>query len=197
MFAVIKTGGKQYKVSAEDVITIEKLNAEPGETVTFDEVLMLGGDQTEVGAPLVSGASVVGEVVEQGRGRKIIVFKKKRRQGYKRTRGHRQLETTVRITEILTGGASPKAARAKAPKAEEKPATEAKAKAPAETAAAQDDLKKLTGVGPAMEKKLIAAGITSFAQLAALGPEEITRVEEEAGARGKVEGWVEEAKSLA
>ena len=105
MFAVIKTGGKQYRVAAKDVITIAKLDAQPGESVTFGEVLMFTNDNgTELGGPTVQGVTVAGEVVEQTRGPKVIAFKKRRRQNSKRKRGHRQDFTVVRITEILTGG---------------------------------------------------------------------------------------------
>jgi large subunit ribosomal protein L21 len=101
MFAVIKTGGKQYRVAANDVIEIEKLEAEPGAAVTFGEVLMVGGEEgVTVGAPNVPGASVAGEVVDQTRAPKVIAFKKRRRQNSKRKRGHRQLLTVVRITGI-------------------------------------------------------------------------------------------------
>ena len=113
MFAVIKTGGKQYRVAANDVLTIEKLVGEPGDMVSFDQVLMLGGETVTVGAPLVAGATVVGELVEQTRGPKVIAFKKRRRQNSKRKRGHRQDLTTVRITEILAGGKKSSAAKAK------------------------------------------------------------------------------------
>jgi large subunit ribosomal protein L21 len=110
MFAVIKTGGKQYRVAANDVITVAKLEAEPGEAVTFDNVLMVTRDgATELGAPSVAGIAVAGEVVEQARGPKVIAFKKRRRQNSKRKRGHRQDFTVVRITEILTGAARPAA----------------------------------------------------------------------------------------
>ncbi|PWL16771.1 50S ribosomal protein L21 [Falsochrobactrum shanghaiense] len=117
MFAVIKTGGKQYRVAANDLIKVEKVAGEAGDVVEFAEVLMVG---TTVGAPLVEGALVTAEVVEQGRARKVIAFKKRRRQNSKRTRGHRQELTTIRISEILTDGAKPskKAAEKKAPKAE-------------------------------------------------------------------------------
>lgn len=116
MFAVIKTGGKQYRVAANDVIKVEKVAGEAGDIVEFKEVLMV--DAT-IGAPLVEGAVVTAEVVEQGRARKVIAFKKRRRQNSKRTRGHRQELTTIRISEILTGGAKPakKAAAKKAPAA--------------------------------------------------------------------------------
>ena len=112
MFAVIKTGGKQYRVAADDVIKVDKVAGEAGEIVSFPEVLMVGADQVAVGTPTVAGASVAGEVVEQGRGPKIIAFKKRRRQNSRRKRGHRQEFTAVRITEILTDGRQPSKERA-------------------------------------------------------------------------------------
>jgi large subunit ribosomal protein L21 len=115
MFAVIKTGGKQYRVAAEDVIKVERLKGDPGEIIQFGEVLLVGGDSVTLGAPTVQGASVAAEVVEQGRGPKVIAFKKRRRKNSRRKRGHRQEFTKVRITEILTDGRSPaKAAKAEA-----------------------------------------------------------------------------------
>jgi large subunit ribosomal protein L21 len=132
MFAVIKTGGKQYRVAAKDVITVAKLAGEPGEAVSFDQVLMLSNDNgVEVGAPVVSGVTVTGEVVEQTRGEKVIAFKKRRRQNSRRKRGHRQDYTVVRITEILAAGEKPKKAAAKK-KTVKAAADEAQ---PAETAA--------------------------------------------------------------
>jgi large subunit ribosomal protein L21 len=105
MFAVIRTGGKQYKVAKDDVITVEKLAAEPGATLTLGEVLMLGeGEQWQAGAPLLSGASVTAEVVEQKRGEKVLIFKKKRRHNYRRKNGHRQELTVLRITGISAAG---------------------------------------------------------------------------------------------
>ncbi len=105
MFAVIKTGGKQYRVTAKDLLKVEKVDGDPGQTIKFSEVLMVGGDTVTIGTPTVTGASVAAEVVEQGRGPKVIAFKKRRRKNSRRKRGHRQELTTVRITEILTGGA--------------------------------------------------------------------------------------------
>ena len=107
MFAVIKTGGKQYRVAADQTLEVEKLAGEAGETVSFGEVLMLGGEQPQVGAPLVAGASVLGKIIGQKRGRKIIVFKKRRRQNSRRRNGHRQDITLVRITDILAAGQQP------------------------------------------------------------------------------------------
>ena len=100
-YAVIKTGGKQYRVSANDVITIEKLEGEGGKSIEFKDVLMLGGDAgVKVGAPIVAGAKVMGEIVEQTRGPKVIAFKKRRRKNSRRKRGHRQDLTMVKITSI-------------------------------------------------------------------------------------------------
>lgn len=131
MFAVIKTGGKQYRVAASDLIEVEKLDGATGDPVAFGEVLMVGGDTgVSVGGPLVSGATVAGEIVGQSRTRKILVFKKRRRQNSKRSRGHRQHLTLVRITEILTDGQAPaKKAKAEAPAPTE---GEARVAAPAE-----------------------------------------------------------------
>lgn len=101
MFAVIKTGGKQYKVAENDVILVEKLEVEAGQEVTFDQVLMVGQDANlKVGAPLVQGASVVAEVLDQTQADKVLIFKKNRRHNYRRKRGHRQLQTVLRITGI-------------------------------------------------------------------------------------------------
>ena len=149
MFAVIKTGGKQYRVAANDVLKIEKLDGNVGDIVEIGYVLAHGeGDDVTLGAPFVDGAIVTAEVVEQGRAKTVITFKKRRRQNSRRTRGHRQMLTTVRIDEILLAGAKPskKAAKpavaeaetsAAAPEAavEKKPARKA---APKKAAAAAD-----------------------------------------------------------
>ncbi|MEP0940933.1 MAG: 50S ribosomal protein L21 [Rhizobiaceae bacterium] len=135
MFAVIKTGGKQYSVAAEDQLKVEKIAGEPGDMIEINEVLMVGNT---VGTPLVEGAMVTAEIVEQGRARKVIAFKKRRRQNSRRTIGHRQHYTMLQISEILTDGAKPSkkagAAKAKPAKkeapAKEAPAKEAKAEAP-------------------------------------------------------------------
>jgi len=136
MFAVIKTGGKQYRVAANDVIKVDRLAGAAGEVVEFGQVLAFGeGDSATFGAPFVEGATVTAEVVEQGRASTVIAFKKRRRQNSRRKRGQRQFETTVRITEILTGGAKP--AKKAAPKAEAGPETAekpAKAQKTTETA---------------------------------------------------------------
>ena len=140
MFAVIRTGGKQYRVAPNDVIEIEKIAGNPGDIVELGEVLLLGGADggPKAGAPLITGAAVAAEVVEQGRGDKIIVFKKKRRKNYRRKKGHRQDLTLLRITEILTDGKKPsqtkvarpepKKVEAKKPEADESNAAKPAAK---------------------------------------------------------------------
>ncbi len=105
-YAVIQTGGKQYRVAPGDVITIEKLEGEPGSELSFDEVLLTSqGGSVQIGSPTLAGASVTGEIVGQGRAKKILVFKKKRRKKYRKRQGHRQYETRVRVSEIRMGAA--------------------------------------------------------------------------------------------
>ena len=198
MFAVLKTGGKQYKVQAGDILRVEKLAADAGEKVQFNDVLMLGGDNTVVGAPFVDGAAVQADVIDQIKGEKLINFVKRRRKhSSKRTVGHRQKLTLVKITDILASGADKSGVKAAigtgsvaAPAAAAAPARKAaKAEAPA-AAAASDDLTAITGVGPAAAKKLADAGITSYAQLAAVDVDTFDAV------KVKPE-WVEQAKELA
>ena len=124
MFAVIKTGGKQYRVAEDQVLRIEKIKGEPGEIVQIGDVLMLGGETVQLGAPTIAGASVAAEVIEQGRGAKVIAFKKRRRKNSRRKRGHRQEFTLLRITEILTEGAKPTKGPRPKPEAKAKPAVE-------------------------------------------------------------------------
>jgi large subunit ribosomal protein L21 len=131
MYAVIKTGGKQYRVAANDKILIEKLEGAAGDRVNFTDVLMVSnGGSVDIGAPFLAGATVVGEIEKQARGPHIIIFKKRRRKHYRRRNGHRQDLTAVTITEILTGGAKPSA------KAKAKPEAKVEAKPEAAVAAA-------------------------------------------------------------
>lgn len=242
-FAVIKTGGKQYKVAANDIVKIEKIDGVPGEVVTFDQVLMVGeGADVTIGAPLVDGALVAGHFLGTDKQRTVLIVKKHRRQHYDRRNGHRQLLSSVRITEILTGGKKPTtapdeklkarlAAKAEAaqsvteakPKAKVAPAAKPKAekaakaepksapeetKAPAKKAAAKpktekaaefvDDLKMIGGVGPALEKKLHEAGITSLKQIAAWKKADIADFDEKLSFHGRIEreDWVGQAKDL-
>lgn len=127
MFAVIKAGGKQYRVAAEDVIRIDRVEKKPGEVVAFGEVLVVGGDTPLIGAPMVSGATVAGEVLAHERGDKVIAFKKRRRKNSRRKRGYRHEFSVIRITEILTDGKKPSDKAPPRPKREAKPKPEAKA----------------------------------------------------------------------
>jgi len=126
MFAVIKAGGKQYKVAEDQVLKVEGVKGEPGTIVTLGDVIMLGGDTPTLGSPTIAGASVAAEIIEHGRGPKVIAFKKRRRKNSRRKRGHRQDFVLIRISEILTEGAKP----TKGPK----PKPEAKAKTTETTA---------------------------------------------------------------
>lgn len=225
MFAVLKTGGKQYKVASGDVLRVEKLAAVAGDKIQFNEILMVG---STVGTPFVAGAGVQAEVIDQIKGEKTINFVKRRRKhGSQRKKGHRQQLTLVRIADILEKGAdksgvmaavsgagmmtvsgangaptSKKAAaaavRASTPKAE-KPKAESKAKAAPAAAAGSDDLKALSGVGPALEKKLIAVGVTTFAQIAAWTEADVAAMDEKLSFKGRIdrEGWIAQAAELA
>jgi large subunit ribosomal protein L21 len=203
MFAVIKTGGKQYRVAANDVIRIDRLAGNPGDVVEFGEVLAFGeGDSATFGTPFVAGALVTAEVVRQDRARTVIAFKKRRRQNSRRKRGIRAHETYVRIDEILTGGAKPskKAAApqaADAPKADAAPAAEA---APLFTAPAgeADDLVLIKGIGPVAAGQLKAQGLTTFAQLAALSDADVERIDAAMPfSADQIKDWREQAKALA
>ena len=215
MFAVLKTGGKQYKVATGDVLRVEKLAANAGDKVQFNDILMVGDT---IGVPLVAGAGVQAEVIDQIKGPKTINFVKRRRKhGSQRKKGHRQQLTVVRIMDILASGAeksgvmaavggsgmavaAPAAAPAKkaaAPKADAK--TDAAPKAKTKAAKGGDDLKLLSGVGPALEKKLHESGVTTFAQIAAWTPEDVAAMDEKLSFKGRIEreGWIAQAAELA
>lgn len=189
MFAVIKTGGKQFRVAANDEITIAKLEGNPGDTVAFGSVLMLtDGEKSTIGAPFLGDITVAGEIVEQTRGEKVIAFKKRRRQNSKRKRGFRAELTVVRITEILTGGKKPEMKKGAAAPVALKAGSEAvkgkaaKAEAKAEGLDASN-LSLISGVGPTIEKKLRAAGITSWNDIAAWTEADVAKWDEEPAAR--------------
>ncbi|WP_142416264.1 50S ribosomal protein L21 [Bartonella massiliensis] len=152
MFAVIKTGGKQYRIVANQVVKVEKVSGNAGDVVEFNDVLMVGQEGNAViGTPVVADALVTAEIVEQARGRKVIAFKKRRRQNSKRTRGHRQEFTTLRVLEILMGGSKPKKAAAKSIKEEATVQKETKAASVEKTA------KKVAEKKTASQKKAAVA----------------------------------------
>ena len=221
MFAVIKTGGKQYRVAADDKLTIMRIAGEPGDVVTFGEVLTFAdGSDVKIGAPLLDGVSVAGEIVAQTRGKKVIAFKKRRRKHSERKRGHRQDLTVVRITEFLTDGKKP-AARAKAEKPAAAPAAADNSSIAAAAAAgvaaakaagldtarfqklksavgAADDLELIGGVGPTIAGKLNGVGVWHFWQVAAMSQDDIDAIEAEVGFKGRAarDEWKAQAIEL-
>ncbi len=224
MFAVLKTGGKQYRVQSGDILRVEKLAANAGDTIQFNDVLMIG---STIGTPFVEGAGVQAEVVDQIKGEKLIHFVKRRRKhGSKRTKGHRQQLTLIKVTDLLEKGADKsgvmaalgagsaampaatapkkaapkKAAPKKAePKSEAKPEPKAAAKPKAAKTDAADDLTQISGVGPVIVKKLHALGVTSFAQIAGWSAAEIADFDEKLSFKGRIErdDWINQAKKLA
>jgi large subunit ribosomal protein L21 len=150
MFAVIRAGGKQYRVAAEDIIRIDRVNGQPGEIVEFGEVLVLGGDTPQLGTPTIAGATVAGEVLQHTRGDKVIAFKKRRRKNSRRKRGYRHEFSVIRITEILTGGAKPSKEAKPRPRKEPMPIAEGAA---AEAKPAKAKPKKPAAKKPATKGK--------------------------------------------
>jgi len=198
MYAVIKTGGKQYRVAVGDKLKVESLNAEEGDNVTLDHVLMIGdGDNVEVGTPTLD-KSVEAKVIGNGRGKKLRVVKFRRRQNSRTRTGHRQNYTELEITAIGGKAAAKKpAAKKAAPKAA--PKEEAPKAAPKKTAeVTADDLTRISGVGPVIVGKLEAMGITTFQQIADFTADDIARTDQELNFKGRIERdeWVKQAKEF-
>ena len=194
MYAVVKTGGKQYRVAVGDKLKVESLNAQEGDKVTLDEVLMIGdGDNLQVGTPTLD-TTVEATVINNGRGKKLRIVKFRRRQNSRTRTGHRQNFTELEITAIGGKGAAKKKPAAK--KAE-------KADAPKKATAAKevegaDDLSKISGVGPVIVGKLEKLGITTFQQIADFTADDIARIDEELNFKGRIERdeWVKQAKEF-
>ena len=194
MYAVVKTGGKQYRVAVGDKLKVESINAEEGDKVTLDHVLMIAdGDDVQVGAPTLD-SSVEATVLANGRGKKLRIVKFRRRQNSRTRTGHRQNYTELEITSIGgKGGAKKKAAAPKKTKAEAKADKTAEApkkaeapKAEAPKASGADDLTKISGVGPVIVGKLEAMGITTFRQIADFTTVDIERIDEELNFKGRI-----------
>ena len=166
MFAVFKTGGKQYRVAAEDVLKVDKIKGEPGEIVSFAEVLAVGADSVMLGAPTVAGATIAAEVLDQSRGGKIIAFKKRRRKNSRRKRGHRQEFTLLRITEILTDGKKPSQTPPPRPKRVSAPKPETATDVSASEAATEEQSQAASA---AKARKPKAAGAAKGGKSAAKG----------------------------
>jgi large subunit ribosomal protein L21 len=192
MYAVIKSGGKQHRVTEGETLKLEKIEAATGETIQFDEVLLVtDGDNITIGTPIVKGAAVTAEILSHGRGDKIRIIKFRRRKHSMTRQGHRQWFTEVKITEIIASGA-------KKVLVEKVPVKKVAAKKADAAPADGDDLSKLTGVGPVLVKKLVEAGVTRFAQIAAWSVEDIALIDEKLNLKGRVErdDWIAQAKEL-
>jgi large subunit ribosomal protein L21 len=187
MYAVIKTGGKQYKVTAGERLKVEKLAGDVGSKVVIDKVLMIAdGENTTIGAPLVDGAKVNATVVSHGRGDKVMIFKMRRRKHYRKTQGHRQSFTEILIDDINGQGATAITTATAKPAAAKKPAAKAK----------KDDLTLVEGVGPKIAELLIADGIVTFADLADAKVEKLAEILKNAGSRyatHKPDTWPQQA----
>tara|TARA_R110000823_G_scaffold58763_5_gene141756 strand:+ start:28034 stop:28738 length:705 start_codon:yes stop_codon:yes gene_type:complete len=194
MYAIVEIAGQQVKVAKDQKVFVNRLPVEEGKKVSFDNVLLIGdGDKITIGAPAIDGAQIGAKVVKHLKGDKVIVFKKKRRKGFRKKNGHRQYLSEIVIESIVASGATP-AKKEEAKKAEPKKETKAKAAAPkakAETkapakkaapkkAAKADDLKKIEGVGPKAAEAMVAAGLDTFAKVAKAKPEAIATILSEA-----------------
>jgi large subunit ribosomal protein L21 len=203
MYAIVEIAGQQFKVAKDQKVFVHRLANEEGEKVDFDNVLLIGdGDSITVGAPAIDGALVGAKVVRHLKGDKVIVFKKKRRKGYRVKNGHRQALSEIVIESIAASGGSKKAAAKKeAPKKEAKPAakTEPK-KETSKKASSADDLKKIEGVGPKAMEALVDAGIDTFAKVAKTSPEKLSEILTEASSRLShlvTDTWPEQAQLAA
>lgn len=183
MYAVIKTGGKQHRVTEGETLRIEKIEVATGDTVQFDEVLMVAsGDDFSIGAPLVAGAAVKAEVIQHARAKKVRIIKFRRRKHSMKRQGHRQWFTEVKITDILASGATKSA-----------PAKEDVAKS-----TGSNDLTKLAGVGPVLVAKLADVGISSLTEIAAWTADDVAEFDDKLNLNGRIErdDWVAQAKEL-
>ena len=214
MYAIVEIAGQQVKVAKDQKVFVNRLPVEEGKTVSFDNVLLIGdGDNITIGAPAINGAQIGAKVVKHLKGDKVIVFKKKRRKGFRKKNGHRQYLSEIMIESIVASGATP-AKKEEAKKAEPKKETKAKAAAPkakAETkapakkaapkkAAKADDLKKIEGVGPKAAEAMVAAGLDTFAKVAKAKPEAIATILSEASsnlAHLVTDTWPKQAKLAA
>ncbi|WP_298340148.1 50S ribosomal protein L21 [uncultured Algibacter sp.] len=202
MYAIVEIAGHQFKVEKDQKVFVNRLQTEEGKKVSFDNVLLLGdGDKVTVGAPAIDGAQVSAKVLKHLKGDKVIVFKKKRRKGYRVKNGHRQSLTEIVIESIAASGAKKAAPKKETKKAE--PKVEAKAATPKAKPAAKkatgkaDDLKKIEGIGPKIASTLVEAGIATFADLAKAKPAAISEII--AGVRGNhvTDTWPAQAKLAA
>ena len=217
MYAIVEIAGQQFKVEKDQKVFVHRLATEEGKKVAFDNVLLIGdGNNITLGAPAIDGAQVGAKVLSHLKGDKVIVFKKKRRKGYRKKNGHRQALTEIVIESIVASGATKaeKTEKAKPAKAEkaapvkeakkdakvEAPKAETKKAAPKKSTAKADDLKKIEGAGPKAAEALVAAGVDTFAKLAKLTPEAISTILTDASsnlAHLVTDTWPKQAKLAA
>jgi len=220
MYAIVEIAGQQFKVAKDQKVFVHRLASEEGAKVAFDNVLLIGdGDKVTVGAPAINGAQVGAKVVKHLKGDKVIVFKKKRRKGYRVKNGHRQSLSEIIIESIVASGTVPAAkvkkevakkaapakakAKSKAPAVKAEPKAKAEAKAPAKKAAPKkatgkaDDLKKIEGIGPKIAETLVAAGIASFADLAKTKSAKISEIIADVRGNHVTDTWPAQAQLAA
>tara|TARA_R110000751_G_scaffold113854_1_gene213017 strand:+ start:11969 stop:12628 length:660 start_codon:yes stop_codon:yes gene_type:complete len=200
MYAIVEIAGHQFKVEKDQKVFVNRLATEEGEAVSFDNVLLIAdGSNITVGAPAIGGAQVSAKVLKHLQGDKVIVFKKKRRKGYRKKNGHRQALTEIVIESIVASGAKPAAKAEKAAPKKETKKAEAKAapKKAAKASGKADDLKKVEGIGPKIAETLVEAGIATFAELAKTDAAKISEII--AGVRGNhvTDTWPAQAQLAA
>lgn len=212
MYAIVEIAGLQYKVEQDQQLYVNRLQGEAGDQVSFDRVLLTDNGSVQVGAPVIDGMSVVAKILEHVKGDKVIVFKKKRRKGYKKKNGHRQQFTKIEVVSIGAGKAKPAKKEAKAEVKEtkteaklEKPISKAEAPkaekaTPKKTSKKGDDLKIVEGIGPKAAEALAAAGVDTFAKLAKKSADDIKTILSEASstlAHLDPETWAKQAELAA
>ncbi|WP_298901302.1 50S ribosomal protein L21 [uncultured Psychroserpens sp.] len=205
MYAIVEIAGHQFKVEKDQKVFVNRLATEEGKKVSFDNVLLIGdGNNVTLGAPAIDGAQVSAKVLKHLKGDKVIVFKKKRRKGYRVKNGHRQSLSEIVIESIVSSGAKP--AKKAAPKKETKeaepkkataPKAEAKKAAPKKATGKADDLKKIEGIGPKIASTLVEAGIVTFADLAKAKPAKISEIIADVRGNHVTDTWPEQAKLAA
>lgn len=202
MYAIVEIAGQQFKVAKDQKVYVNRLSTEEGKKVSFDNVLLIGdGDKVTVGAPAINGAQVGAKVVQHLKGDKVIVFKKKRRKGYRVKNGHRQALSEIIIESIVASDAKPAAKKETAAPKKEAPKKAAKAAAPKAAAPVakgkKDDLKKIEGIGPKIAETLAAAGIATYADLAKATPKKISEIIADVRGNHVPDTWPQQAKLAA
>ncbi len=205
MYAIVEIAGQQFKVAKDQKVFVNRLSTEEGKKVDFDKVLLVGdGDNITLGAPAIDGALVGAKVLRHLKGDKVIVFKKKRRKGYRVKNGHRQALSEIVIESIATSGAKKSAPKKEAKKAEPKAAApkkeaapKAEAKKAPKKATKSDDLKKIEGIGPKIAETLVEAGIATYAKLAKTDAEKISEIIADVRGSHVTDTWPKQAQMAA